>query len=302
MLEPEATADIRTMTYSASLDAINTQLQQLTTNPAAMQAYAAVLRQLLQQITQHAMPAIIAISGAQGTGKTTLAKLLITCLETAGLAAAAVSLDDYYFSRAKRISLSQTVHPLMAQRGVPGTHNIQQAIADAKAVLAGTAVTLPQFDKALNEPAEPLPAKQLDILIVEGWCLGLPAQTEQELIRPVNALEAEEDQDGRWRRFVNQQLATDYAEYWQLMSRLIWLCAPSWHAVCRWRAKQEHRLWQERGTGMSEQTLTRFMLLFQRLTQHSWQSLPGRATDIILLDEQQVSISPNNDTHRDAQQ
>ena len=291
MLGSKTEFDISTMTYTANLDCISTQLQQLATNSAAMQAYAAVLQRLLQHITPHTTPVIIAISGAQGTGKTTLANLLITCLETAGLAAAAVSLDDYYFSRAKRMTLSQTVHPLLAQRGVPGTHDIQQAIADAKAVLAGSAVALPQFDKALDEPAAPLPAKQLDILIVEGWCLGLPAQTEQELFNPVNVLEAEEDQDGRWRRYVNQQLATDYADYWQLMSRLIWLCAPSWQAVCRWRAKQEHQLWQQRGSGMSDRELARFMLSFQRLTQHSWHSLPDRATDKIILDEQQVSIS-----------
>ncbi|MBZ9613201.1 hypothetical protein [Rheinheimera maricola] len=48
--------------------------------------------------------------------------------------------------------MAQAEHPLLAQRGVPGTHDMQTAIRDANAVLAGMPVALPQFDKALDQP------------------------------------------------------------------------------------------------------------------------------------------------------
>ncbi|MGP9802736.1 kinase [Rheinheimera sp. NSM] len=250
--------------------------------------YQTTLAQLVEKLqSDFSLPAVIGISGAQGSGKSTLATLLAAELRATGLAAQTVSLDDYYLSKARRQQLALHIHPLLAQRGVPGTHDIEQAINDAKAVLAGVPVMLPQFDKALDEPAATLPAQTLDILIVEGWCLGVTAQAEAELATPVNELEAHEDADGRWRQYVNTQLAGPYAEYRRLVKSLLWLQAPDWDCVCRWRAKQELQLWQNRGTGMTDTELARFMLSFQRLTQASWQQLPQQADYIISLDSQQ---------------
>ena len=242
------------------------------------------LTAMLQQLT---WPAVVGISGAQGSGKSTLAAELVAQLKSHGIRAAAVSLDDYYLSKAQRQQLAQHVHPLLRQRGVPGTHHIQQAINDATAVLAGQPVALPQFDKALDEPAAALPAQQLDLLIVEGWCLGVKPQTSAELAVAVNVLEQHEDSAGRWRHYVNSQLAGPYADYWQLLKPLIWLNAPDWQSVCRWRAKQEQQLWQNRGTGMTDTELARFMLPFQRLTLASWQQLPKVADIVINLNPQQ---------------
>src|SRR5690606_4419067 len=123
-------------------------------------------------------------------------------------------------------------------------------------------------------------------LLVEGWCLGVAAQTAAELAVPVNTLEAIEDNDGCWRHYVNSKLAGHYADYWQLLKPLIWLKAPDWHSVCRWRAQQEQQLWQQRGNGMTETELTRFMLPFQRLTLASWQQLAALADITVLLDLQ----------------
>lgn len=269
---------------------LNALFQHLQLNPAAEQAYRQMLQQLFSTLQNLPRPVVIGISGAQGSGKSTLATMLAQMFNTAGCNAAAVSLDDYYLSKAQRQQLAENVHPLLAQRGVPGTHNIAQALADARAVLAGKPVALPQFDKALDEPAAALPAQTLDILIVEGWCLGVPAQTEAKLATPVNELEAKADADGRWRHYVNLQLTGPYAEYWRLLTPLIWLQAPDWDCVCRWRAKQEQQLWQSRGKGMTEAELARFMLPFQRLTQASWQQLPTTAAHIIRLDQQQLPL------------
>ncbi|WP_019677552.1 hypothetical protein [Arsukibacterium perlucidum] len=251
------------------------------------QATLARLANKLQSDLINGRLAVVGISGAQGTGKSTLASALVKLLSSQGMTAATVSLDDYYLSKTHRQQLAHTVHPLLAQRGVPGTHNIQQAVSDAHAVLAGEAVALPRFDKALDEPAAPLPAQQLDILIVEGWCLGVLPQSTAELTQAINQLEASQDSEGYWRQYVNTQLAGAYADLWRLMKPLIWLKAPDWDCVCLWRAKQEQQLWQQRGRGMTETELARFMLPFQRLTLASWQQLPVIASHIVLLDQLQ---------------
>lgn len=249
--------------------------------------YQTTLAQLLTKLQSDlSLPAVIGISGAQGSGKSTLAAELVAQLQQSGIKAAAVSLDDYYLGKARRQQLALDIHPLLAQRGVPGTHDIARAIADAEAVLVGDEVSLPQFDKALDEAAAALVAQRLDLLIVEGWCLGVAPQTAAELAMPVNALEVNEDTDGRWRHYVNSQLAGLYADYWQLLKPLIWLKAPDWHSVCCWRAQQEQQLWQQRGSGMTETELARFMLPFQRLTLAGWQQLAAAADVTVLLNPQ----------------
>ena len=250
-------------------------------------AYQTTLARLMARLQSNlSLPAVIGISGAQGSGKSSLAAELVKQLQQRGILAASVSLDDYYLSKTRRQQLALDSHPLLAQRGVPGTHDITRAIADAKAVLAGCDVALPQFDKALDEPGAALAKQRLDILIVEGWCVGVAAQAEAELAEPVNPLEQDEDSDGRWRHYVNSQLSGLYADYWRLLKPLIWLKAPDWQSVCCWRAQQEQQLWRERGCGMTESELARFMLPFQRLTLASWQQLADVADITVLLDRQ----------------
>ena len=211
---------------------------------AAQPAYRQVLQSLLQQVIPLARPLVLGVSGAQGSGKSTLAKLLCGSLQQQGISAATVSLDDYYLSQQARQQLAVKVHPLLAQRGVPGTHDIGKALADVQAVLAGQAVALPQFDKAMDDRLADLPNQQLDVLIVEGWCLGVSAEALDVLAEPVNDFEARADADGAWRSYVNQQLAGSYAELWAYLQPLIWLKAPDWSSVCRWRSQQEQQLHQ----------------------------------------------------------
>jgi D-glycerate 3-kinase len=238
-----------------------------------------------KRISQVKFPAVIGISGAQGTGKTTLAGLLVQYAHEQGVQAAAVSLDDYYLSQQQRSHLALNIHPLFSRRGMPGTHRVLQAIDDAVAVLEGQTVSLPQFDKALDQPAAPKEPQQLSLLIVEGWCLGLIPQSIEQLRLPYNQFESTEDLAAVWRVAVNQFLATDYPHYWDLMNLFIWLKAPDWQAICRWRSQQEHDLWQKRGLGMNDIELDHFMQTFARLTNHSFEVLPDKADIIIELDQ-----------------
>lgn len=259
------------------------QLELLFKDADDQDRYRQFIEALWHQLNQAEYPRIVGISGGQGTGKSTLATLLAQFAKEQGVLAGTVSLDDYYLSQQQRSVLAETVHPLFALRGMPGTHHIVQAILDIKDVLNGQAVKLPTFDKALDQPSAERAPEHFSLLIVEGWCLGLGPQSSAQLREPVNQLESMADPEAHWRSFVNQHLAQDYQHYWALLGTLIWLKAPDWQAICHWRALQEQELWQQRGTGMSETQLYYFMQTFQRLTEHSFAEMPTKADIIIEL-------------------
>lgn len=244
---------------------------------------------------------LIGINGSQGSGKSTLASLLTQLLvENFGLKAINLSIDDFYLTRQSRLALAEQVHPLLATRGVPGTHDVtlmretlQQLARDSGEVC------VPRFDKARDDRCPEnewdrvsLP---LDVVILEGWCLGTPAQPDEALHLPVNDLEAREDPDGRWRRYVNEQIGGPYQDVYQLMDLWIMLRAPSFESVYQWRLEQEEKLADtllEAGQGNGSQNrvmtatqISRFIQHYQRLTTHALNQLPGHVHYLFRLNE-----------------
>jgi len=229
-------------------------------------------------------PMVLGLCGAQGSGKSTLAAAVAGAARARGLAAATLSLDDLYLTRAERAVLAREVHPLLATRGVPGTHDVAQGLDLLARIDAGEAVRLPRFDKATDDRApeaqwDAVPAP-LDLLVFEGWCVGARPQTETALADPVNPLEAGEDADARWRTWVNARLEGDYQRLFARIDSLVLLAAPGFEAVFDWRLEQE-----QKGAGaMDAAGIARFIQHCERLTRHILAEMPGRADLLIRLD------------------
>lgn len=173
---------------------------------------------------------LVGLSGLQGSGKSTFAHQLAAAANLRGCACIALSLDDFYFGRRERLRLARDVHPLLATRGVPGTHDIGllHATLDALATATPTRpLRLPRFDKGHDTRVSPsrwsLVTAPPRLVLLEGWCVGLPPQSAAALRRPLNALERDEDRGGLWRDWVNTQLAGDYAATWHRLDRLVLL-------------------------------------------------------------------------------
>ena len=223
---------------------------------------------------QGGQPVAIGLAGAQGSGKSTVAARLTTRLAADGLRAAVLSLDDHYLTQAERASLGRTVHPLLQTRGVPGTHDVALARRTIDTLLRGQgAVSAPRFDKTRDDRAPPAawPRQQapLDVLLLEGWCVGARPMPDAALDHPVNALERNEDGDGRWRRHVNAALRSDYAPLFGRLQSLVLLRAPGFACVHAWRMQQERGLdWAADGRHamMDEAGLHRFIAHYERLT------------------------------------
>ncbi len=255
----------------------------------------------------------IGINGAQGTGKTTLADFIRLVLElSAELRVAVLSIDDFYLSKAERKKLGRHVHPLLETRGVPGTHDIQMlstCIKKLKNPGSKADIALPCFDKSRDDRAEPDDwphiSGPVDLIILEGWCIGCAPQADGDLIEPINILEREEDSSGEWRHYVNDQLKGAYADLFASLDALVFLQAPGFGAVYRWRLEQEQKLatvTTAHATGiMNEGQIARFIQHFERLTRLCLATLPGTADVVLKLNDNHDCVQSYSPPHNHIQ-
>lgn len=262
-------------------------------NHEALRAVEPWIRQVLRTTTA-ARPLVVGVCGAQGSGKTTLCDRLKARLDASGDATVVLSLDDFYLTRAERERLAVDVHPLLRSRGVPGTHDVGWCLKVIEALGGSTEVSMPRFDKSIDDRA---PSTQwsmvqapVRIVLLEGWCVGARPQREADLAKPVNALEAEEDPDGRWRHYVNAQLGGPYQALFGAIDRLVLLAAPGFEVVHRWRLEQENALRRQVGRDaeglMDAAQITRFIQHYERLTRHVLSEMPTRADLVLRLTPQ----------------
>lgn len=186
-------------------------------------------------------PPLIAVVGAQGSGKTTLARAA-----AARFGAAQISIDDVYLTRAEREAMAREVHPLFLTRGPPGTHDLAllQALIDRLSAAGPDDETaIPDFDKRGDDRMPPERWRRFtgrpSAVLIDAWCLGAPPEPEAALAEPVNALEREHDPDGRWRRAADGFVAGPYAAFAARFDAVLFLQAPGFEVVLDWRCQQE---------------------------------------------------------------
>jgi D-glycerate 3-kinase len=256
-----------------------------------MRWHAGVTRSLAQRAKTAETPPLVGFSGCQGSGKSTLVALMAKVMhEVYGVSTVVLSLDDFYLTKVARASLAESIHPLFATRGVPGTHDLALLNETITALRQpGGVVPLPAFDKARDDRTEMVHWRQVSaptqLILLEGWCIGLSPQKESELEAPVNQVEVEQDPSLIWRREANRQLANEYADLFGELEALLLLQAPSFDAVFEWRWQQEQRLSEQfqkdhpdkPDPTMSRSEVTDFVLHYQRLTEHALKTLPDQA-------------------------
>lgn len=238
---------------------------------------------------------VFGIVGLQGSGKSTLAVQVASLAASKGLEVAVVSLDDFYLRRQDRLELSREVHPLLATRGPPGTHDMALALETMTALREGVRTALPRFDKLADDrapvPDWPVTSGRCDLVILEGWFLKTPPQDGTELSEPVNALERNEDTQGIWRRYCNEALATQYPALWDTVDTTWFLQGPGFEVVPEWRWQQEQCLQsaQPDRTAMSRAQVERFVQFFERVSRQALKTLPAIAERTLRLDSQRRS-------------
>lgn len=225
--------------------------------------------------TPHPRPFIIGLNGVQGVGKTTLVKALAETLTSRErLRTLVVSIDDFYLPHAAQLALAAQ-HPdnaLVQVRGEPGTHDVALLASVFGALAAGQPCRIPRYDKAafdgwgdrvlpeeewgaVNQPGQP----PVQVVVLEGWCVGFRSVAHAEIKAkwkaPSRTLGLHKLED---LLFVNDQLK-GYDVVTDMFDAFIHIDAEDIEYVYEWRVQQEQQLRKERGTGMTDEQVVKFV-------------------------------------------
>ncbi len=97
----------------------------------------------------------------------------------------------------------------------------------------------------------------------------------------INDLETNEDASGIWRNYVNCQLQQIYPPLFEMLDALVFMSAPDFDCVLRWRTEQEEKLAacaNARETRvMTKSQIERFIQHYERITRQNLRSLATSA-------------------------
>ena len=232
------------------------------------------------------------IAGSQGSGKSTLTIVLKLVLEKFyKKKVMLLSIDDYYLSKNKRLELSKKIHPLLITRGVPGTHNIAALKKDIiNFQKKKFPIVAPLFNKLKDDiSSKKKITKKAEILLLEGWCCGSPPISRDYLFKNINRLESTLDKNKVWRQYYNSQLQKDYKKVFSLFDQQIYIQAPSFTYILKWRYAQEKRnaLKSKDKKFMKKTDLRKFIQHYEKLTKWMIKTMPAKADMLIKIDKNQ---------------
>ena len=144
-------------------------------------------------------PIFVALQGPQGSGKTSVTERVKEMLsedneDHGPYRVVTLSIDDLYLPHAqlKALASANPDNPFLRGRGLPGTHDIQlglsllRSLKDINRSRADN-IRIPRFDKSLFggegdrlSESEWTPVQgPLDVVLLEGWCVGFYPQSRQ---------------------------------------------------------------------------------------------------------------------------
>ena len=236
---------------------------------------------------------IIGLSGGQGAGKSTITGILKLILKKKyRLNLCVFSIDDFYKTKADRKKMSSKVHPLFLTRGVPGTHDtnlINKTLKKLKQKRFKT-VLIPKFDKSIDDRANKNKWQKIrnrpNIIIFEGWCVGARNQKESDLKKGLNKIEKEHDSKLQWRKTVNRYLKNQYKNLFNKIDKLVYLKAPNFNRIFKWRLLQEEKLklTSKNKKTMSKYKVREFIMFYERITKHMMKDFSKISDLTIFLD------------------
>ena len=253
-----------------------------------LQAASLMARHIAALTNHDRPPPFVGLNGAQGAGKSTIARLVTDELAAHhGIHGIVLALDDFYLSKSVRLELARSIHPLCATRGVPGTHDtalLSHILDRLVAAQDRTRTPIPRFDKLADDLVAqeqwPVFEGRPDFILLEGWCVGIERGDLSAWSGPMNTLEAGHDPDGKWHAWSRAALA-DYEPIWSRMNGLISVEVPGWQSVIESRLEQERGLEDETGRrGMARARIEQFVAHYERITRAGWIAMRRRADQL----------------------
>jgi len=237
----------------------------------------------------------IMIAGSQGSGKSSLSKLIKLYLEKFYYKSVIIiSMDDFYLSKKQRTRLSKNIHPLFLTRGVPGTHDLGLMNKKIKQILNKEfPIYLPIFDK-VSDARKRTYQKVLkaDVIIFEGWCAGAQPVDLNYLQKNFNNLEKHKDKNFIWRNSYNKYL-NEYQKIFSKFNYFIYFQFNQWDHVLNWKYKQELELRDKKKDLALKKYLKEFIQYYEKVSKWMHLKVPKYCNILIKLDAHQKIKSIN---------
>ena len=231
----------------------------------------------------------IMIAGPQGSGKSSLSKLIKLYLEKFyDKSVIIISMDDFYLSKKQRTQLSKNIHPLFLTRGVPGTHDLGLMNKKIKQILNKEfPIYLPIFDK-VSDTRKRTYKKVLkaDVIIFEGWCAGAQPVNQNYLQKNFNSLEKNKDKNFIWRNSYNKYL-NEYQKIFSKFNYIIYFQFNHWDHVVNWKYKQELELRDKKKDLALKKYLKEFVQYYEKVSKWMHLKVPKYCNILIKLDTHQ---------------
>lgn len=213
---------------------------------------------------------VVGIQGGQGTGKTTIVKLIEKHLKGKRFKVKSFSIDDFYktWEERKKMQKKYPDNPFYRiSRGLPGTHRVEDLFSTLKKAKLGKPFDIPIFDKSLHQGKGDVLKKTIkvtrkqDFILFEGWCVGLPEVSTQKFVEICKRNKI--DLKGLDPKLKDHKIVLNfiknYQKIWDLLDYTVMLKADSSEAHKRWRSLQEKRLKEKHGEGMSRKEIFSFV-------------------------------------------
>jgi D-glycerate 3-kinase len=174
---------------------------------------------------------------------------------------------------------------------VPGTHDIVALKNDIiNFQTKNFPITTPIFNKLKDDTSiKKKIIKNAEILLLEGWCCGSPPINREYLFNNINHLESTLDKNKLWRQYYNSQLQKDYKKVFSLFDQQIYIQAPSFTYILKWRNAQEksNALKSKDEKFMKKTDLRKFIQHYEKLTKWMIKTMTAKADMLIKIDKNQ---------------
>ena len=148
--------------------------------------YLPISKMIKEDFLKEKKTKVIGLTGGQGTGKSTISKILKIILKEAyQLETVIFSIDDFYKTLEERKLIAKKISPLFLTRGAPGTHDTEMLYRCIKNLKNNKfkKLMIPKFDKSIDDRSSKKKwlkvEKKPNVVIFEGWCVGVKAQKKR---------------------------------------------------------------------------------------------------------------------------